>query len=280
MDQVVKNVCGTLLVPALVAALLITFPSCSPDTRSSRPPDRGTVTTNEVNGLLVRMTEIDVKGITLNMVWIPAGTFTMGSPHTEADRYDDERQHEVTLSRGFWLGQFEVTQELWERVMRSNISWYKGADRPAENVSWDDSQVFIEKLNRLVRGGGFRLPTEAEWEYACRAGTTGSHAGMLDAMAWYGGNAGGTTQPVGTKQPNAWGLYDMHGNVWEWCQDWFGEYPGEVTDPSGPPSGSNRVYRGGCWFNRDRDCRSALRWAYHPSYRDYDLGFRLARTVP
>jgi len=148
-------------------------------------------------------------------------------------------------------------------------------------VSWDDAQVFIAKLNALGDGYRYRLPTEAEWEYAARAGTTGPHAGDLDAMAWYDPSSGGKTHLVATKAANAWGLYDMHGNVWEWTQDWYGDYPASaVTDPVGPSSGSYRVHRGGAWVNGSRYCRSAFRGYGSPDVRDYDLGLRLLRTSP
>ena len=151
-----------------------------------------------------------------------------------------------------------------------------GTTLAAENLSWDDCQGFMAKLQEKT-GRKFVLPTEAQWEYACRAGTTGDYAGNLDAMAWYNQNSGGTTHPVGQKQPNAWGLYDMHGNVWEWCRDWYGNYPGgSVTDPTGPPQGSLRVIRGGCWGFVAGYCRSAFRGRIDPGIRYVDLGFRLA----
>jgi len=220
-----------------------------------------------------------VNGVSFKMVRIPAGEFMMGSPSNEPDRDKDETQHRVRISRDFWMGQTEVTQGLWKAVMGSNPSKFSnfGDDCPVENVSWYDCQDFIRKLNGLVSGGKFRLPTEAEWEYACRAGTTGPYPGDLDAMAWYEKNSGSRTQRVRQKQPNAWGLYDMHGNVWEWCQDWKGDYPsGSVTDPTGPSSGASRVLRGGCWYYVARYCRSSSRYWLGPSGRDGSLGFRLA----
>ena len=163
----------------------------------------------------------------------------MGSP-------DNERQHEVTLTRGFWMLETPVTQEMWESVMGNNPSYFKGPKRPVETVSWDDCQRSIAMLNTYVRGMGFRLPSEVEWEYSCRAGSTGAYGGSgdLDDMGWYYYNSGDKTHEVKTKQANAWGLYDMHGNVWEWCQDWGGDYPsGPVTDPTGPESGSSLGFR-------------------------------------
>ena len=164
--------------------------------------------------------------------------------------------------------------------MGSNPSYFKGSNLPVEWVSWEDCQEFIKQLNS--KGIGiFRLPTEAEWEYACRAGTTGDYAGNLDEMAWYKETSSYSTHPVGTKKPNPWGLYDMHGNICEWCQDWSGDYPtGAVRDPRGAAGGSHRVFRGGCCYSIASHCRSASRNWDSPSFRYYALGFRLVRTVP
>ena len=186
----------------------------------------------------------------------------MGSPASEPGRDDDEKRHEVTLTKGFYLQTTEVTQGQWKRVLGSNPSNFKncGDDCPVENVSWNDCREFIAELNRMEGGNKYRLPTEAEWEYACRAGSKGPFDRDVDAEAWYDGNSGGKTHRAGEKEPNAWGLYDMHGNVWEWCQDWLGDYPsGVVTDPTGPTSGSDRVLRGGGWGGSARYCRSADR---------------------
>ena len=169
----------------------------------------------------------------IDMAVIPPGTFMMGSTPSEPGRNPRERQHEVTITKGFWLGKYAVTQAQWQAVMGNNPSKFKGDDqRPVELVSWDNCQQFLQKLNALG-GGEFRLPTEAEWEYACRAGSStafcfGDNQAQLDDYAWYSKNSGGQTHPVGQKTPNAWGLYDMHGNVWEWCEDWHGEYPSEA----------------------------------------------------
>ncbi len=219
--------------------------------------------------------------------WIPAGRFTMGSPTSEEGRSWDEVAHEVVLSRGFFMAETECTQGQWEAVMGGNPSHFKGKDRPVEKVSWEETVEFCRKLTLkqrqeglLPEGWEWRLPTEAEWEYAARAGTTGARHGELDAIAWHGGNSGNETHGVKGKQANAWGLYDMVGNVWEWCGDWYGDYPtGSVTDPTGPGSGSFRVSRGGSWFGVAWFARSAFRNGLGPGFRNNDLGFRPALSL-
>ncbi len=236
----------------------------------------------ELTGLLSHLAADP--GITL--VAIPAGTFLMGSPTDEADRGDDEGpQTRVTLTEDFFLGATDVTQGQYEAVMGTNPSDFKtaGKNAPVENVSWDNAVAFCQKLNqreratgRLPSGYTFTLPTEAQWEYACRAGTTGAYAGDPAEMAWYGDNSGGTTHPVGTKRPNAWGLYDMTGNVYQWCLDWYGKYPGgNVTDWAGPATGRARVLRGGSWYYTEAYCRSAYR-DFDPGFIGNILGFRVA----
>ena len=219
----------------------------------------------------------------MEFVGIPAGSFVMGSPEHEEGRYSDERQREVRISQGFWMGKYEVTQGEWEAVMGTNPSGFPecGARCPVERVSWDDVQEFIRRLNERESASGYvyRLPTEAEWEYAARAGTTGARHGELDEVAWYSDNSGRTTHPVGEKQANAWGLHDTLGNVWEWVADWYGEYPaGAVTDPQGPDTGTTRVIRGGGWSSSAGDVRSADRGHGSPGGRGNGLGFRLVRT--
>ena len=217
---------------------------------------------------------------------IEAGTFEMGSPAGEAGRNGDETLHRVTISQAFYIGKYEVTQGEWEAVMGDNPSSFDDCGRtcPVEEVSWEDVQGFIEELNLREGVRRYRLPTEAEWEYAARAGTQtaysfGNAANRLGLYGWYNDNSGDRTQPVGGKRPNAWGLYDMHGNVWEWVGDRYGEYPsGRVTDPRGPSSGAYRVDRGGGWDGSARDCRAADRNWLAPGDRIYGLGFRLART--
>ncbi|MGN0037336.1 MAG: SUMF1/EgtB/PvdO family nonheme iron enzyme [Bacteroidaceae bacterium] len=222
-----------------------------------------------------------VNGVSFVMMPVEAGTFTMGATSEMKDPYSDEKPtHRVTLTRNYYLGRTEVTQALWQAVMGKNPSQFKGDERPVENVSWEDCQQFLQKLNKLT-GRTFRLPTEAEWEYAARGGRKGqgcpySGSRTLDDVAWYDGNSNGQTHDVGTKQPNELGLYDMTGNVWEWCSDWYGSYSSAAqTDPAGPSSGSYRVYRGGSWYDGARFCRSSIRVNYAPGGRHSDLGLRL-----
>ena len=220
----------------------------------------------------------------LALRWIPAGRFTMGSPTSEEGRFSDETQHEVVLSQGFFMAETECTQGQWEMVMGSNPSRLKGANRPVEQVSWDDAVEYCRKLTVKQRGEGllpvgweWRLPTESEWEYGARAGTTRARPGELDTIAWWSGNSGSETHAVGGKQANAWGLHDMTGNVFEWCSDWYGEYPtGSVTDPNGPSSGSIRVGRGGSWRNDAELARSAFRLDRPGWPVRHCLGFRPA----
>lgn len=219
-----------------------------------------------------------VNGVRFTMVAVKGGTFTMGATYDDAE-VDEEPAHEVTLS-DYYIGQTEVTQALWEAVMGSNPSNHKGDNLPVENVSWDDCQVFIQKLNQLT-GKQFRLPTEAEWEYAARGGRKSQgykYAGddYIGSVAWYSGNSGYETHPVATKQANELGIYDMSGNVWEWCSDWFGGYQSSSqSDPQGPSSGSRRVYRGGCsifaW-----GCRVSFRDCNTPDFCNTNLGLRLS----
>jgi formylglycine-generating enzyme required for sulfatase activity len=228
------------------------------------------------------------------MVLIPGGSFEMGSPAAEEGRDDEEGPVHTVRVSPFWMGKYEVTQGQWEAVMGSNPSYFKGPGNPVENVSWNDCQEFIKKLNEKVPGGGFRLPSEAEWEYACRAGTrtpfnTGetisTDEANYDGNYTYGYGRKGVyrekTTPVGSFKPNAWGLYDMHGNVWEWCQDWCHDsYTGAPSDGRAweSPSGSVRVLRGGSWNCYPWNCRSSNRLWYFPVDRKFPLGFRFSRT--
>ena len=217
----------------------------------------------------------------MDFVWVPAGEFRMGSASPEAVAWKEQPVTQVRISRGFWLGKHEVTQAEWQGVMGTNPSWFSGCGQcPVEEVSWNDAQEFIGSLNGRAGGNRYRLPTEAEWEYAARAGTTGDRYGNLGAIAWCGENSGDRTHPVGGKAANAFGLHDMLGNVYEWVQDWHGGYPGgSVTDPRGPGSDSYRVYRGGGWGFASH-CRSSFRDSHPPGSRLILLGFRLLRTVP
>jgi formylglycine-generating enzyme required for sulfatase activity len=213
--------------------------------------------------------------VAIDLCAIAPGAFLMGS-------VKEVPVHEVTLTRAFHMGRFPVTQEQWEAVMGANPSAFVGPDRPVEQVSADDCEEFIRRLDATGKGP-FRLPTEAEWEYACRAGSSGKFCfgddeSQLGDYAWTSANSGGQTQPVGRKKPNAWGLHDMHGNVWEWCQDWWDDYrPGPATDPKGPRSGfmGARVFRGGCWRGGADFAASAHRGGRGPRYRASILGLRL-----
>jgi formylglycine-generating enzyme required for sulfatase activity len=221
-------------------------------------------------------------GVIMTFCWCPAGKFMMGSPASEAERSYNEDQVEVSLTRGYWMAKTEVSQAQWEAVMGENPSNFMGGNRPVENVSWNDAQEFLQKLNARLGnadGGKMVLPTEAQWEYAARAGQAGVYAGGgLDEVAWYNRNSGDETRPVGTKKANAWGLHDMSGNVIEWCQDWHEEKLSGGSDPSGPDSGSLRVYRGGSWCSSAYYCRVANRYSYNPTYADLSFGFRVARS--
>ncbi len=241
------------------------------------------------------------KGVKLDLVWIPPGEFMMGSPESEEERFGDEGpQHRVELTRGFWMGKYPVTQAQWEAVLGSNPSHFQKKVKtgllssrkvtrptnPVECVSWDACNGFVEELTHRLTHGEFRLPSEAEWEYACRAGSTarycfGDSEHLLARYAWYRGNSGRETHAVGQKRPNAWGLHDMHGNVWEWCQDWYDEdYYGRspARDPENTTKNQHRVLRGGSWNYSPEYCRSAYRRYFTPDYRLYYSGFRVVRT--
>ncbi|MEW6671323.1 MAG: SUMF1/EgtB/PvdO family nonheme iron enzyme [Thermodesulfobacteriota bacterium] len=257
-------------------------------------PTRGITVQGSAPNLAIGKRPVEkskINNLGMKFVYIAPGTFTIGSPLSERGRYDDERQHQVTIADGFYLQTTEVTQGQWRALMGSNPSHFRncGDDCPVESVSWNEVQEFISKLNAQGEAGRYRLPTEAEWEYAARAGsktafTSGDiseadcgHDANLAAVGWYCGNSDKQAHPVALKRPNAWGLYDMHGNVWEWCREWYGAYPsGAVTNPLEPSSGSHRVGRGGSWGSYAWACRSAFRKRYLPGTRDDGLGFRLA----
>ena len=222
-----------------------------------------------------------VKGVTFTMVAVEGGAFMMGATSEQgSDAFSDGKPvHQVTLS-SYYIGQTEVTQALWEAVMGNNPSRFKGDNKPVTNVNWDDCQDFVIKLNQLT-GKRFRLPTEAEWEYACRGGKKSrgykySGSNTINDVAWYYGNSSGETHPVAIKSPNELGIYDMSGNVCEWCQDWKDSYSSAAqTNPTGASSGSYRVGRGGSWYNSAEICRVFFRYSISPGYRTPDLGLRL-----
>ena len=249
-------------------------PTTTKPTTTSTPRVDTSVRANET---------ITVNGISFKMIGVQGGTFTMGATSKLGDS-DEKPAHQVTLS-SFSIGETEVTQELWQAVMGSNPSSFKGSRRPVEQVSWEDCQDFIRRLNNLT-GRQFRLPTEAEWEYAARGGNKSKgykYAGgsNIGDVAWYYGNSSNQTHDVGTKRANELGLYDMAGNVQEWCQDWFGFFysSSSQTNPTGPASGFNRIIRGGNWVDGAEDCRVSYRRLNSnctPTYRDGNLGLRLA----
>ncbi|MCX5658904.1 MAG: formylglycine-generating enzyme family protein [Planctomycetota bacterium] len=228
--------------------------------------------------------------IGMKLVYVEPGTFTMGSPRAEKGRQDSENEHLVTISRGFWIGVFPVTQSQWESMMKSTVLDQRprgdesplagvGPDCPMYYVSWHDSIRFCKELSGREHAR-YRLPTEAEWEYACRAGTSGPYAGsgILDEMGWYKGNSPRSTSVVGKKAPNQWGLYDMHGNVMQWCSDWSSDkYPNDhVVDPQGPEEGETRIARGGSWFHAAEYARSASRAMIgNPTLKNFCWGFRV-----
>lgn len=286
----------------LFSALMLMLGTLAADAQNRfiRVYQNGTVVQSfpveEVDSIIVETeyaekTTFTVNGVSFNMIAVKGGTFTMGATSEQgSDAYDDEKPtHQVTLS-DYCIGETEVTQELWQAVMGSNPSYFTGnLQRPVEYVTWNDCQEFIKKLNQLT-GKTFRLPTEAEWEYAARGGSQSQgykYAGSntIGDVGWYDVNSynkGSShpdygTHPVGQKQANELGLYDMSGNVGEWCQDWYDSYSSSPqTNPTGPSSGSNRVSRGGCWINGARYCRVSNRSRSTPAYGSGHLGLRLA----
>ena len=252
---------------------------------TTKPAKKTSATTSTIGSSTYTPTvkTYEVNGVSFKMVEVRGGTFTMGATGEQgSDAHDDEKPaHSVTLS-GYYIGKTEVTQELWQAVMGSNPSEFKGNRKPVECVSWDDCTTFISKLNSLT-GKKFRLPTEAEWEFAARGGIKSkgykySGSNRLADVAWYGDNSGETTHEVGTKSPNELGLYDMCGNVLEWCNDWYGDkYYGSSpsNNPTGPGSGADRVDRGGSWVSIASYCRSSNRSSSAPDNRNSFLGLRL-----
>ncbi len=240
------------------------------------PPDWASAWGQDDRGVFVC---VRIDQIEQCMRWIAPGKFMMGSPDSETGRWSYEGpQHRVQLKRGYWLADTPCTQAMWQAVLGSNPSHFKGSGKlPVEQVSWDDVQGFLEAFNTRVPGFAARLPTEAEWEYACRAGTDTARYGGLDEVAWHSQNSGGKTHEVGLRKPNPWGLYDMLGNVDEWCADAWSSYEaGDLVDPV-VERGLLRVVRGGGWNDDARFVRAAFRYAYEPGNRLRDQGFRLAR---
>ncbi len=304
---------GTWIGMTVIAVMVfIGLYDCSTAT-SQIPAAAGKTTTDNARMAALPGPKKDIvidlgDGVTMELVLIQPGSFTMGDAI-------EKPMHKVTLSKPFYMGKYEVTQAQWEQIMGNNPGDFKGPKKPVDKVSWIECQEFLAKLNAklggAVIGGAFRLPTEAEWEYACRAGTTtkfytGDNDTDLEKASWYGGNSGtqtnemrmamvagrgrdrfsghtgAQTHEVGGKAPNTWGLYDMHGNVGEWCQDWDGDYsPDPVTDPTGPASGKARIIRGGSANQYDiaDNCRSAKRNQWFPHERGRFWGFRVAKTV-
>ena len=239
----------------------------------------GVTTVTKVNIVPDSITD-STTGMTL--LKVTGGTFTMGDTFGDGN-YDEKPTHQVTVS-DFYIGKYEVTQTEWVKVMGSNPSYFTacGTSCPVEQVSWNDIQTFISKLN-TASGKNYRLPTEAEWEYAARSGGKSekySGSSDINAVAWYSSNSGSTTHPVGQKQANGLGLYDMSGNVWEWVSDWYGTYSSSAqTNPTGATSGSYRVFRGGSWYIGATSARASYRAYYPPAFRTYAVGFRLLAPV-
>jgi formylglycine-generating enzyme required for sulfatase activity len=240
-----------------------------------------------------------IDGINFEFVRIHAGKFKMGAESPAAiqkpKHIDLMPAHKVKITKNYQIGRYEVTMEQWDALMDKNPSSRKGkgTNLPVDSVTWEEVQEFINRLNQKDNHHRYRLPTEAEWEYACRAGQTGDNLERLNDIAWWNGNSGNVWKgevlegpkmplPVGSKQPNAWGLYDMPGNVWEWVQDWYGPYSkGDDTDPQGPASGTARIFKGGSWLSwgfQETELRPSYRDCRKPSFRHTDLGFRLVRT--
>ena len=253
---------------------------------STSPSQSTTTTSNNSSSTSVTSgaSEISIpvkNGISIEMVKVEAGTFMMGATPEMQNPYEQEKPvHQVSLTNDYYMGKYEVTQALWLAVMETNPSNFKGANLPVEQVSWDDCQVFLSKLHSMT-GRKFRLPTEAEWEYAARGGKNSrgyqySGSNNISDVAWYKDNSGGITHPVGTKQANELGIFDMSGNVWEWCQDRFDSYSSSSkTDPTGAINGSFRVFRGSSWGGNVRMCHLSCRDRYVTYCRNYRLGFRL-----
>ena len=271
-----------IIFGVLLAAMIVIICSCKKDnapgpaSQAQSAPAVNPLPSNPQQGTAWE------NSIGMKLVWIPPGAFEMGSDHGESN---EKPIHTVKISKGYYMGIYEVTQEQYQKVMGTNPSEFKGDDNlPVETVSWNDAVKFCENFSQK-EGKTYRLPTEAEWEYACRAGTTseysfGDSESQLVDYAWYNQNSGTSSHPVGTLKPNAWGLYDMHGNLWEWCQDWYAEDWYSKGPPENPLNESygdkaNRVLRGGSWINFASTCRAATRSYLRPDGRSIYYGFRV-----
>ena len=267
-----KKILSMMALAAMTACVLV---SCGSDDDDS---PKGTSSTSKPKTFTIKNNNMKVS---FKMMPVKAGAFFMGAAAEQEATLDDEKPaHLVFLTEDYYMGETEVTQELWYAVMGSNPGLFTGENLPVENVSWNDCRQFIMELNNLT-GEQFRLPSEAEWEYAARGGNKGmdyvfSGSNTVDEVAWHNVNSGGKTQPVKTKAPNELGIYDMSGNVWEWCQDWYGNYPNKpISNPFGPISGTDRVFRGGSCYNPAWLSRSTMRLYSNPDFRSMILGLRL-----
>ena len=291
----ISRSCSICLTLTATATLLACASRAPGDDATAKLASDTTVAASGANTPVASSSEI-TNSIGMKLMLVPKGEFAMGSAPGNRNSDGDERQHAVTITRDYFIGAFEVTQAQYKQVMGRNPSYFQGAriagssaGHPVECVSWNDAVAFCRRLSELpeekAAGRVYRLPTEAEWEYACRAGNPGEYAfgdqtEMLGDYCWYAANCGGQTHPVGEKKPNAWGLYDMHGNAWEWCADWYARHSGRPEiDPTGPSQGTDRVYRGGGYGYGASYCRSANRTATAPSFRGF-TGFRVAMGVP
>jgi len=283
MRTLFKNLTWVALVVALVAVgMALAGPDPAPPTGAAAPTAQPAT---QPSTQPARELSLDLGDkATMKLVLVPAGKFTMGGPASEKDSANEGPQHEVTISKPFYMGATEVTQAQYEAIMGKNPGSFKGPQNPVESVSWNDAVEFCKALSKKT-GKTVTLPTEAQWEYACRAGSKTRFCygddpdnTTIGDYAWYSANSESKTHPVGQKKPNDWGLYDMHGNVWEWCSDWFTDSYAKASnvDPTGPDSGKAPVVRGGGCINNPLYCRSSFRYGMNPDFRDFAIGFRVS----